>query len=231
MKTFADRLRLAMQSASPKKIRSVDLANAIGVKPPSVSDYLSGKTKGMNGDNLVKAAACLGVNAIWLATGKGAMYPDDVVPVTKNSDDSIDLDNPIYVDDLLPVLSWVQAGNWTEVQSIYKDDILGKFPSIPGAGKRSFYLIVKGISNYPYFEDGEYICIDPDYSIDEIQTGKMIVARCNGEATFKALVNEPHKRYLRALNPNWQPNIIELNEDCSFVGKYVGSYRPEKTFL
>ncbi|HCQ9885968.1 TPA: helix-turn-helix transcriptional regulator [Acinetobacter baumannii] len=70
LKTLADRLRYAMEVLPPKKIKGVDLARAVGVKPPSVSDWLSGKSKTMEGENLLKAAKFLGVNPVWLATGK-----------------------------------------------------------------------------------------------------------------------------------------------------------------
>ena len=44
MKTLAERLKYAMEVLPPKKIKGVDLARVVGVKPPSVSDWLSGKS-------------------------------------------------------------------------------------------------------------------------------------------------------------------------------------------
>ena len=73
MKTLAERLKFAMDNATPKKIKGVDLARAVGVKPPSVSDWLSGKSRTMEGENLLRAAKCLGVDALWLANGQGEM--------------------------------------------------------------------------------------------------------------------------------------------------------------
>lgn len=73
MNTLAERLRHAMQSATPKKVKGVDLAAAVGVKPPSVSDWLSGKSKTMEGENLLKASKYLNVNPTWLASGVGEM--------------------------------------------------------------------------------------------------------------------------------------------------------------
>ena len=75
MNTLAERLRYAMQVATPKKIKGVDLASAVDVKPPSVSDWLSGKSKTMEGENLLRAAKFLNVNPMWLATGTGEMRP------------------------------------------------------------------------------------------------------------------------------------------------------------
>lgn len=72
MNTLAERLRYAMEVLPPRKIKGVDLARAVGVKPPSVSDWLSGKSKTMEGENLLKASSFLEVDANWLATGKGS---------------------------------------------------------------------------------------------------------------------------------------------------------------
>lgn len=71
MKTLAERLKYAMEILPSKKIKGVDLARAVGVKPPSVSDWLSGKSKTMEGENLLKASKFLGVNPAWLASGTG----------------------------------------------------------------------------------------------------------------------------------------------------------------
>ena len=76
MKTLAERLKYAMEVLPLKKIKGVELARAVGVKPPSVSDWLSGKSKTMEGENLLRAAHHLNVNPIWLATGKGSPKQD-----------------------------------------------------------------------------------------------------------------------------------------------------------
>jgi transcriptional regulator with XRE-family HTH domain len=55
------------------KMRPVDLARAAEVSRASVSDWLNGKTKTMGGEPLALAALALGVNAVWLATGRGRM--------------------------------------------------------------------------------------------------------------------------------------------------------------
>lgn len=132
---------------------------------------------------------------------------------------------------MLPVLSYVQAGNWTNVQSVSQLDIEQWLPAPPTAGKNSYYLIVRGISNSPYFNDGDFICIDPDICIEHVQTGEMVIAECEGESTFKALIKDYKQMYLKALNPNFQPNIIELKENCVYKGKYVGKFEPSKKFI
>jgi len=71
MTDFAERLKQAM--AGPPEVKPADLARACGIKQPSVSDWLSRRTKQINGANLLAAAELLNVNPWWLATGAGPM--------------------------------------------------------------------------------------------------------------------------------------------------------------
>lgn len=47
------------------------LARHCKIEPPSVSDWVSGRTVTLEGKNLIKAAEFFNVNPSWLATGKG----------------------------------------------------------------------------------------------------------------------------------------------------------------
>jgi transcriptional regulator with XRE-family HTH domain len=71
MSTLQDRLRDAM-AANPG-VKQTHIAKACGIKPPSVSDWLNGKTKNLDAANLLPTARILGVNPEWLASGKGRM--------------------------------------------------------------------------------------------------------------------------------------------------------------
>lgn len=72
MNNLSDRLKLAIKQSKPK-IKQVDLANACKIKPSSVSDWMNGRTKNLEGSHLLAAAEILGVNPRWLATGQGKM--------------------------------------------------------------------------------------------------------------------------------------------------------------
>ncbi|MFP6818825.1 LexA family protein [Acinetobacter sp.] len=132
---------------------------------------------------------------------------------------------------MLPVLTYIQCGTMTNVRSISPDDIEMWLPSPPNAGKNSFYLICQGISNSPEFNHGDYVCIDPDVPLDSVQNGEMIAVCQDDEATFKALVREFNSLHLKALNENFQPNIIPLKEDYIYKGKYVGKFTPSKKYF
>lgn len=66
--SLSTRLREALDDAG---MSQAELARRCGVKPPSVNGWLSGKSKFLRGENLLRAAAALGVADQWLATGKG----------------------------------------------------------------------------------------------------------------------------------------------------------------
>jgi transcriptional regulator with XRE-family HTH domain len=85
MSTLSDRLNAAL--TGPPRLSQADLARACGVKPPSVSDWISGKTKRLSGSNLLAAARFLGVNPEWLASGKGPREPG---PDTSSQSVSLD---------------------------------------------------------------------------------------------------------------------------------------------
>lgn len=68
MKTLAERITYLMQKHS---IRNIDLAKACGISRSSVSDWTNGKTKNLEGMNLLNAAKVFGVRQQWLAEGIG----------------------------------------------------------------------------------------------------------------------------------------------------------------
>lgn len=77
MRTLSERLT-ALLSETPD-LTAAGLAKACGIRPPSVSDWLSGKTKSIRSEHLHAAARYLGVDAEWLATGKGSRAPAEAL--------------------------------------------------------------------------------------------------------------------------------------------------------
>lgn len=72
MKTFAERLFWSFTNAQPPTTRT-ELGNAAGIASSSLSDWFGGNTKPetVKAVPLVKAAAFLKVNPMWLLTGFG----------------------------------------------------------------------------------------------------------------------------------------------------------------
>ena len=123
----------------------------------------------------------------------------------------------------LPVVSWVQAGCWTEARAV-PDDAERLHCPLP-CGPDTFVLIVAGESMAPRFPNGEYVFVDPDVPADN---GSFVVVRRNGDsaATFKQLVEEDGRRYLQAANPDWPERIVEVGDDAEFCGVVVFQGRP-----
>lgn len=129
---------------------------------------------------------------------------------------------------LVPVISWVQAGSWTSIDSVLSETHFEEWlPSNPKCGKNGYGLIVIGESMLPDFRPHDRIYVNPDFQISDLKTGDLVIVACDGEteATFKKLIVESNGMYLEPLNPKWHVKIIELREGCKLVGKVVGLYR------
>lgn len=209
--TIGQRIRALRRS---KKLTQVQLAKIAGVSSPAVTEWEK--------DSYLPKAASLdaiankfGVTTEYILTGKGdpeAMQKghSNVIPVSPR---------------MAPVLSWVQAGTMTNVESVDMSQVEEWLP-LPDECTNCFYLKVQGVSNSPDFIEGDYILIDPDVYYSDVLSGDMIVVRKFEDATFKKLVIETDgARYLQALNPEFKPNIIPLDEDCHFVGQVVDCVR------
>lgn len=129
---------------------------------------------------------------------------------------------------LIPVISWVQAGAWTTVEAVPVGTQFEEWlPPNPKCGKHGYGLEVSGESMLPDFRPGDKIYVNPDFQINDLKTGDLVIVACDGEteATFKKLIVESNSMYLEPLNPKWLEKIMELREGCKLVGKVVGLYR------
>ncbi|RPE31705.1 XRE family transcriptional regulator [Acinetobacter vivianii] len=208
-----DRLKEARKRA---KKSQKDVVAAVGITQSALSQLETGLVS--SSSHLPSIAKFLGVDAYWLQTGEGQAELDPTQP-----EHSINI-SPVQAK-MAPVLSWVQAGIFTNVQAVDMTQVEEWLP-LPDDCDECFYLKVQGLSNYPVFHEGDYILVDPTVQYSDMQSGDMIVVRKHEDATFKKLVIETdNSRYLQALNPEFKPNIIPLDEECIFVGEVVDSIR------
>jgi len=114
----------------------------------------------------------------------------------------------------VPLVSWVQAG---QMQAVIDNNP-------PGVGERiattyrvrlhTYALRVRGDSMEPKFPEGAILIVEPDESPEP---GAFVIVRQNGdEATFKQLMQDGGRRYLKPLNPRYP--ILELAPDAVFCG-------------
>ena len=70
------------------------------------------------------------------------------------------------------------------------------------------------------FRAGDYIFVDPT---KQAENGKLVVVRQENEkaATFKQLIIDSGKCYLKALNPAWPNPIVEITKETQIVGVVI----------
>ncbi|MDR5867957.1 LexA family protein [Halomonas koreensis] len=161
----------------------------------------------------------------WLDTDQGshrgsgsvsqhpAMYETNIAP-------------PPRLAGYVPVLSWIQAGNWQEVVSV--DDLgedADQVPRPPNCSASTFALRVRGQSMAPKYEPNLIIYVDPEVMpFDGDDVVAMLTEHGGAEATFKQLVEEPGgQRLLKARNPAWPDPWIPINGNCEIIGVVIGS--------
>ena len=72
MTTIKDRIKVTLATSGIKKS---ELARRCGVTPGAVTQWLTGDTKSLKGDTLLKIATALNVSPQWLSTGRGGISP------------------------------------------------------------------------------------------------------------------------------------------------------------
>lgn len=122
-----------------------------------------------------------------------------------------------------PVISWVSAGQWMEaIEPYHRKSIDRWYDTTVVCSEDSFWLDVKGDSmTSPVglsIPEGAAILIDPEV---EPINGKLVVAKLEGEneATFKKLVIDAGRRFLKPLNPQYP--MLEVNGNCRIIGVVV----------
>lgn len=119
----------------------------------------------------------------------------------------------------VPLISWVQAGAWSEINEIRECDAM-RYMCPVNSSDKTFALKVQGVSMEPKFYDGDLIFVDPEA---ECIHGSYVVARLDddNQATFKQLIIESGHKFLKAANPAWPEQLIPINGNCTLVGKVI----------
>lgn len=213
---LADRLLTAMERAG---LSQADLARACDVKPPSVNGWLSGKAKFLRGENLLKASAALRVNEKWLATGEG--------PMLGSQDALSNVEPGPRLRGKVPLVSWVQAGNWCEALTPLHVTESERWMDCPvNHSSQTFALRVRGDSmtapsgNNRSYPEGCYIFVDPERR-DPVNGDRVVACLLDAhEVTFKVYKNEDGRQWLQPLNPSHEP----IREPFRVLGTVLGKW-------
>ncbi|WP_372761046.1 LexA family protein [Pseudoalteromonas sp.] len=181
-----------------------ELADLVGIAQTAIQRLEKGGTK--NPRNIEALARALQCTPEYLRFGIGENENSNVAP------------GPT-LKAAVPLISWVQAGAWSEITEIKAYDA-ERFMCPVNCSDLTFALKVQGVSMEPKFYDGDLIFVDPEA---ECIHGSYVVARLddNNEATFKQLIIESGQKFLKAANPNWPEQLIPINGNCTLVGKVI----------
>ncbi|MBA1200377.1 helix-turn-helix domain-containing protein [Pseudomonas capeferrum] len=215
MKTLAERIKVARQHA---QLTQKALAHQVGVEQPVISQLETGKN--LQSAHLPKIAHVCGVSAIWLSDAIGPMLPGGSLPAA-----NANVTNTAQPDMTFryPVISWVAAGAWAEAVEPFPPGFSDRYEmSEYDAKGPAFWLEVKGDSmTSPVGQsiaEGTLILVDTEA---DAQHGKLVIAKLadSNEATFKKLVEDGGRRFLKPLNPAYPTQMCA--GDCRIIGVVV----------
>lgn len=238
MSTFQDRLRQAM--AGPPKVSQAALARACGISAPSVNDWLSGKTKNIEGQNLLKAAEFLKVDPKWLATGRPSRTTYEGTKVHGVAEtampwpagESSERREPSNLEPMLqptraakeyPMISWVAAGARAESPDNFEPgDAEEWLQSTENAGPGGYWVRVKGKSMVadtpPSFPEGTPILVQPE-GFNLISGKFYIFKHQDGETTFKQYTQDAGRRYMTPLNTEFKQ--VDFDDEWRVIGRVI----------
>lgn len=197
--TYGQRVKLAMEHAG---LNQKQLASRVGMSASNLSELIK---QGHGSAKTVQIAKVAGVNPRWLATGEGEMLDtDDKAQISVGR---------------VPLVSSVAAGMFTEAMDLMPAGFADEWiHSAAPIKEHTFALKVEGDSMEPRFTEGMILIVEPD---SEPRPGNFVIAKNgNNEATFKQLMRDGGKLYLKPLNPRYP--IHELGE-ASIVGVVIAA--------
>lgn len=218
MKTLAERLKYAMEILPSKKIKGVELARAVGVKPPSVSDWLSGKSRSMEGENLLRASRYLRVDATWLATGSGS--PND--QVTKHSDIFPELNNHKNDWYEIPMLKLNQAHEFKS-NTFQRSSFPNAYTDYKNHTRKEVFCLADiGDEMIPRLQPSDRLIVDCSLNP---YPGCYLVAKIHNRIFIRQYREDPNVDFrLHALNERY-PDLSSPEQSIDIIGIIVGYSR------
>ena len=189
MKTIQEIRRLNARKLRDGVGGNTYFANMIDREPTQTSRFMGeGATKGI-GDTMARhIEKCFDLPQGWLDT------EHQTTNVAKEPDVS-DTNRNIT---MVPVISWVQAGAWTD--SGYAEVDLNSVETYPcpvPCGPMTYILRVIGDSMIDEYRPGDMIFVDPEVAATH---GDDVIALMHdsGETTFKRLIEDSGAKFLKA---------------------------------
>jgi len=207
------------------KLSEGELGRRSGVSQPTIHRIVTGESLSPRHANVERIAKALQVNSNWLWNGGSNSEP--ISPQTgRLFKEESNIGPGPTIKGGVPLISWVQAGSWCEISDVYNiDDVDIWLPCAVSHSKETYALRVRGLSMFnPHerrsFREGDIIYVDPER---DAENGSLVIAKLmdSDEATFKQLVMEGTRKFLRPLNPSWPEPIIEIPPDGIICGVVI----------
>lgn len=231
MATLQERMALAKQHYEriySRKLKNTEMAEFCKVSKVSIGQWFNGPTKELDGSNLSRASEFLGVNHKWLAGENAPM-------VVQQNENKEGYNNVRLIDSKLrriPVLDFVQAGQWREV--VYDGVIPLNYTYTDYSGSEPdavISVIVDGLSMAPDFKPGDMLIVDTSKSPNP---GSYVIAQ-NGDhkVTFKKYRVTGHDEHGREefelipINPDF-PVLSSTQHQIGIIGVVVRHMRDFK---
>lgn len=190
-------------------------------------NILNWKNRGIPAKHIFRAANIIHKTPEWINTGEDKSEKEHLdLPsfFRKESNADVKETDSLYEVrpeglNLIPLISWVQAGSWSEtVDNYHPGDGIDLIPTTAKTSKNAYALKVSGDSMEPKFSEGSIIIVDPDaYIVNK----SYVIAKLEDsqEATFKQYIEEGGKKFLKPVNPRYP--LIEINEETIFCGRVI----------
>lgn len=216
-----------------KELRGVTgqsaLARLLNASPQAVKNW---EGRGVSKSGALTAEEVIGCSALWITQGTGAMQPtSDQGKATVAESQPFGRGSPNIEDVQLkrrvPLISWVRAGTWGAIEDRYHpgeaEEWADAYDTRPGDS--AFALRVTGdsmtspIPGDRSFPEGTIIIVDPGRSAGP---GDFVIAKdvSTQQATFKRLVSDGGRWFLKPLNPSY-PTLEIDDPDIRVIGRVV----------
>lgn len=187
-----------------------NFSNATGIKLSQIGQWLSDpespNARNMSDRSARKIERAVRIGSMWMDTEHVARSDVNVEP------------GPDLAPRPIPLISWVQAGDWNEAINSLAPGDAEEWLFITGHSRPHAYALrVRGISMEPDYQSGDIILVDRDL---QAINGSHVVVQLDTEkeATFKRLVIEGDRKFLQPLNPAWPDKMIEINGNATICG-------------
>ena len=224
--TREERSERIKQAIAKSGLKKSDIARACDVSPQALTGWL--KTGRISKESLAIIARVSGVDLDWLITGKSEKLNPafiSLIAAAMPKDLKSNLEPAPRLTGMSPLVSWVQAGAFSESIASTIDDHTKYYPRPDNASDQTFVLRVSGESMIDEYKPGTLIFVDPERPA---KNGDDIVIAMEGrdEVTFKRYIEDPIAgKMLKALNSTWPNQFIQIGSTCRIVGVVVADMR------